>query len=281
MKVKVKVAQSCSALCGPTDSTVHGILQARILEWVAFSISRGSSQTRDQTQVSRTLGRFFTSWATGEAIIIQELPNYLTVYPHSFHNLHPSFLYFVFLSRLVPLCELWISILLVFQDTPLSPVSSNLHATPLDFSSANRLFSYQENLAQTFVLQPHSTFPPSFSKDLFLYPYFLFLVFPHSSFLDNFTKHAYRMLNPGTLFILHHVWPNSGDVQSWQILPLKCFHFGVDMTPNNLAFSLLWILLYLTIRCWNSNPLLSSFPKPVTKGFRLFSCISITDTNNS
>ena len=42
----------------------HGILQARILEWVAFPFSRGSSQPRDRTQVSRTVGRFFTSWAT-------------------------------------------------------------------------------------------------------------------------------------------------------------------------------------------------------------------------
>ena len=41
------------------DCTVHGILQARILEWVAFHFSRGSSQPRDQTQVSRIAGRFF------------------------------------------------------------------------------------------------------------------------------------------------------------------------------------------------------------------------------
>ena len=46
---------------------VHGILQARILEWVAFPFSRGSSQPRDWTQVSCITGRFFKSWATGEA----------------------------------------------------------------------------------------------------------------------------------------------------------------------------------------------------------------------
>ena len=51
----------------PTDYTVHGILQARILVWVAFLFSRGSSQPRDQTQVSCIAGRFFTSWATREA----------------------------------------------------------------------------------------------------------------------------------------------------------------------------------------------------------------------
>ena len=47
--------------------TVHGILQARILEWEAFPFSRGSFQPRDQTQVSLIAGRFFTSWATREA----------------------------------------------------------------------------------------------------------------------------------------------------------------------------------------------------------------------
>ena len=51
-KMKVKVTQSCPTLCDPMDYAVHGILQARILEWVAFSFSRGSSQPRDRTQVS-------------------------------------------------------------------------------------------------------------------------------------------------------------------------------------------------------------------------------------
>ena len=47
--------------------SVHGILQVRILEWVAFPFSRGSSQTRNQTQISHIAGRFFTSWATRKA----------------------------------------------------------------------------------------------------------------------------------------------------------------------------------------------------------------------
>ena len=47
VKVKVNVAQSCPTLCDPMDYTVHGILQARMLEWVAFPFSRGSSQPRD------------------------------------------------------------------------------------------------------------------------------------------------------------------------------------------------------------------------------------------
>ena len=66
LNVKVKVAQLRLTLCNPMDYIVHGILQARILEWVAIPFSRGSSQPRDCTQVSRITGRFFTSWATRE-----------------------------------------------------------------------------------------------------------------------------------------------------------------------------------------------------------------------
>ena len=62
-KVQVKVAQSCPTLFNPIDYTVHGILQARILEWVAVPFSRGSSWPRDRTGVSCIAGRFFTSWA--------------------------------------------------------------------------------------------------------------------------------------------------------------------------------------------------------------------------
>ena len=61
MEVKVKVIQSCPTLSDPMDYTIHGILQARILEWVAIPFSRGSCQSRDQTQVSPTAGGFFTS----------------------------------------------------------------------------------------------------------------------------------------------------------------------------------------------------------------------------
>ena len=53
--------------CSPPSSSVHGILQARILEWVAMPSSRGSSQPRDPTRVSRIAGGFFTTWATREA----------------------------------------------------------------------------------------------------------------------------------------------------------------------------------------------------------------------
>ena len=72
MKVKVRVAQSCPTLCDPVDcslpgSSVHGILQARVLEWVAISFSRESSWPRDLIWVSCTAGRFLTNWATREA----------------------------------------------------------------------------------------------------------------------------------------------------------------------------------------------------------------------
>ena len=63
----VKVTQSCQTLCDPMDNTVHGILQARKLEWVAYPFSRGSARSRNQTGVSCIAGRFFTSWAIREA----------------------------------------------------------------------------------------------------------------------------------------------------------------------------------------------------------------------
>ena len=63
----VKVAQSCLILYDPMDYTVHGILQARKLEWVAFPFSRVSSQLRGQTQVSRIAWGIFTSRAAREA----------------------------------------------------------------------------------------------------------------------------------------------------------------------------------------------------------------------
>ena len=58
---------SCVQLCNPMDYIVHGILQPRKLEWVAFPFSRGSSQPRNQTLVSLIAGRLFTSRATREA----------------------------------------------------------------------------------------------------------------------------------------------------------------------------------------------------------------------
>ena len=69
MQVKILVTQSCLTFWDPMDSSppsssVRGILQARILEWVAISFSRGSSQLMDQTQLSCIAGELFTIWGT-------------------------------------------------------------------------------------------------------------------------------------------------------------------------------------------------------------------------
>ena len=71
----MKVIQLCSTLCNPVAYTVHGILQARILDWVAYPFSRGASQPRNQTQVSQISGRFFTRWS------IRDSQEYSSGYP--------------------------------------------------------------------------------------------------------------------------------------------------------------------------------------------------------
>ena len=77
-KSESEVTQSCPTLCDPMDcslpgSSVHGILQARVLEWVAISFSRRSSQPRDWTCVSCIVGRCFTIWATREVTILRTM----------------------------------------------------------------------------------------------------------------------------------------------------------------------------------------------------------------
>ena len=79
----------------PSTYIVHGILQARILEWVAFPFFRGSSQPRDQTQVSHISGRFFTSWATGKAHWLSGKK----VICHEFCFLHALFLIGILVFR--------------------------------------------------------------------------------------------------------------------------------------------------------------------------------------
>ena len=73
------VAKSCPTLCNPMycslpGSSVHGILQAGILDWIAIPFSRGSPQPRSQTRVSCIAGRFFTVCATREALKIKVFP---------------------------------------------------------------------------------------------------------------------------------------------------------------------------------------------------------------
>ena len=74
VKSESEVAQWCPALCNPMDCSltgfsIHGIFQARVLEWVAISFSRRSSWPRDWTQVSRIVGRGITIWATREVLL--------------------------------------------------------------------------------------------------------------------------------------------------------------------------------------------------------------------
>ena len=77
-KNESEVTQSCLTLCDPMDcslpgSSVHGIFQAIVLEWIAISFFSGSSRPRDGTQVSHIVDRRFTVWATREVQSIDEL----------------------------------------------------------------------------------------------------------------------------------------------------------------------------------------------------------------
>ena len=79
---EMKGTQSCLTVCDPMDcilpgSSVHRILQARILEWVAISFSRGSSWPRDRTLVFCIVGTFFTVWDTGEVPLLLYLTEIL------------------------------------------------------------------------------------------------------------------------------------------------------------------------------------------------------------
>ena len=95
---EVKVAQLCPNLCDSVNcslpgSSVHGILQARLLDWVAILFSSGSSQPRDRTQVSHIAGRFFTIWATRETChqkLLCTLHEYVSVYQEEVQNYSQS-----------------------------------------------------------------------------------------------------------------------------------------------------------------------------------------------
>ena len=89
----VFVAQSCPTLCNRTVcSPVHGILQARILEWIAIPFSRGTFQPRDQTLVACITGRVFTIWATEKSQVYTE-PLLEFPEPYSKFPLAASFTY--------------------------------------------------------------------------------------------------------------------------------------------------------------------------------------------
>ena len=95
--MKVKVTQLCPTFCDPhgltslPGSSVHGLFQVRILDWVASPFSRGSSQPRNRNRVSYTAGRFFTK--------ISNFPSFPPWCPYM-HSLHLC-LYFCFADRFI------------------------------------------------------------------------------------------------------------------------------------------------------------------------------------
>ena len=109
MKVKVLATQSCLTLCNPMDctpgSSVYGIIQAKILEWVAIPSSRGSFPPRGWTWVSCIAGGFFTGWATREDANFYYILTHICTYSifflefkfKKFGIIHVSFFQFLFL----------------------------------------------------------------------------------------------------------------------------------------------------------------------------------------
>ena len=98
--------------CSPAGSSVHGIFQIRVLEWVASLFSRGSSQPRDQTQVSCSAGRFYTIWATMEAtvnslnlVFCSENSNIFLSHSTACRFLHKLLSSLHFLSPSIPPCS--------------------------------------------------------------------------------------------------------------------------------------------------------------------------------
>ena len=89
--MKVKVAQWCPSLCNPMDYTVHGILQARILEWVAFLFPRRSSQPRDQTRISLfcILHWQESSWPQHHSLLVCPDSSRLTIWFTWAHAFYP------------------------------------------------------------------------------------------------------------------------------------------------------------------------------------------------
>ena len=81
--------------CSPPGSSVHGILQARVLEWVAIPFSRRSSWPRDRTWVSCTAGRFFTIWASRKAPLIDAWLTYNIILISRTQNNDSIFVYIV------------------------------------------------------------------------------------------------------------------------------------------------------------------------------------------
>ena len=156
MNVNVLFTQSCLILCdpmdcSPPDSSVHGILQVRILEWVAISFCRGSSPPRNRTQVFWTAGKFFSVWATREATreatyIRVVLRSYFTLYEQNFlfswepHILISNILWWYpeLLTRFWPLYEMRPAFMKSWDAPGLEGgISVSYHDPPLQDSSTS------------------------------------------------------------------------------------------------------------------------------------------------
>ena len=101
--LEVSVAQSCLTLCNPLDynlqgSSVHGIFQARILEWIAIPFSRGSSRPRDWTSMSCIAGRFFTIWATRKPLCLYCWPTNRFIIPFFLYSIYIIITWCLFFS---------------------------------------------------------------------------------------------------------------------------------------------------------------------------------------
>ena len=110
LQLKSEVAQSYLTLCNPIDfslpgSSVHGIFQARISEWVAISFSRGSSWPRDQTWVSCIAGRCFTIWTTREAHNLKAPPDKQRIHTQYFQQQHRDSIYSTCIIWKFTLCQ--------------------------------------------------------------------------------------------------------------------------------------------------------------------------------
>ena len=106
--------------CSPPSSSAHGILQVRILEWVAISFSRRSSQPRDWTRIPHTAGGFFTVWTTREAqeywsvcvcvcVCVKPLQSCPTLYKAVDYSLSGSFVHGILQARILERVPLFFS----------------------------------------------------------------------------------------------------------------------------------------------------------------------------
>ena len=183
LKVKEsEVSQLCPTLCNPMDyslpgSSAHGISQARVLQWVAISFSRGSSQPRDWTLVSHIVGRRFTASTTREVLIMLR---HIYIYPQIYISTHIVSSISIFVEscyhKWMLICQmlflhLWrwlydfyssfccdVSHWLICGKIPLDLFSVLLNLVCKHFVEDFCIYVHQEYWAVSFLLVSHSGF---------------------------------------------------------------------------------------------------------------------------